>query len=79
MAGIAYEDGQWLLWHYDNNVTVTFEFEETPRPVSLRWSDALSVRPSAFTSWGPTLDGRMKPEIAAPGEFQFCFSLSLSL
>ncbi|KAI5855038.1 subtilisin-like protein [Durotheca rogersii] len=67
LATISYEDGAWLLDHYDRNITVTFEFEESPRPVSVRWSDAFGVRASAFTSWGPTLDGRMKPEIAGPG------------
>ncbi|KAF3804736.1 Minor extracellular protease vpr [Colletotrichum gloeosporioides] len=67
LAGITYEDGQWLLQHSDNNITVTFEFEENPRPVSHRWTDANGVRTSAFSSWGPTLDCRMKPEIAAPG------------
>ncbi|KAF4903566.1 Minor extracellular protease vpr, partial [Colletotrichum viniferum] len=55
LAGITYEDGQWLLQHSNNNITVTFEFEENPRPVSHRWTDANGVRTSAFQLLGSNI------------------------
>ncbi|EXJ85334.1 hypothetical protein A1O1_05698 [Capronia coronata CBS 617.96] len=66
-ALITYEDGQWLLEQHEQNFTVTYEFVHDYVPVALpkaAGSGAGGI--SYFSSFGPTLDARMKPEISAP-------------
>lgn len=42
--------------------SVTFEFPDT------NGTDLSAAFASTFSSWGTTLDARLKPEISAPGE-----------
>ncbi|KAM0279692.1 hypothetical protein ACHAQH_004494 [Verticillium albo-atrum] len=65
-AAINYEDGICLEEQEEGSLTVEFEFEYNP-------ANAIGIEDAAaaideFSSWGATLDGRMKPEISAPGE-----------
>ncbi|KAM0325167.1 hypothetical protein ACHAQA_007706 [Verticillium albo-atrum] len=64
-AAINYEDGIWIEEQEEAGLTVKFEFVYDP-------SNAIGIKDAAvaideFSSWGATLDGRMKPEISAPG------------
>lgn len=46
---------------------VTFEFIHNNQAISIPRSGFAGGRINDFSSWGPTLDARMKPEISAPG------------
>ncbi|KAL0930195.1 subtilisin-like protease [Colletotrichum truncatum] len=64
-ATINYEDGIWIEEQEEGGHSVEFEFVYEP-------TNAIGIENSAaaindFSSWGATLDGRMKPEISAPG------------
>jgi len=54
-------DGQWIEDQLEAGNTVSFEFNET-EPI-----DVSAAFGSAFSTWGTTLDARLKPEISAPG------------
>jgi hypothetical protein len=67
VAALNYEDGIWLEEQDEAGHKIEFIFDYNP-------ADALgvedgSVKMNEFSSWGSTLDGRMKPEISAPGMF----------
>lgn len=66
-AVILHEDGDWIANQTEAGHSVTLEFEYSHVAVGVNSFDG--GRPSYFTSSGPTLDGRMKPEISAPGGF----------
>ncbi|KAH6661787.1 peptidase [Plectosphaerella plurivora] len=64
-AALNYEDGIWLEEQDEAGHKIEFVFDHNP-------ADALAiedgtVKMNEFSSWGSTLDGRMKPEISAPG------------
>ncbi|KAK7721310.1 hypothetical protein SLS64_001606 [Diaporthe eres] len=66
-ASINYDDGAWLNNETLAGQNVTFEFKYDP-------ADAVGVdyftnMINDFSSWGPTLDVRQKPEISAPDHF----------
>ncbi|KAK1450468.1 subtilase [Colletotrichum melonis] len=64
---INYEDGDWLVSQHERNYTVTFEFVNDNKPAAIDRSSFAGGRIDQFTSWGPTLDARMVPQISAPG------------
>ncbi|KAK7409158.1 hypothetical protein QQX98_008651 [Neonectria punicea] len=66
-ALILYEDGDWLFTQSENGYDVTFEFVHDYEAVGIPRASFVGGRINDYSSWGPTLDGRMKPEISAPG------------
>ncbi|KAJ4307856.1 hypothetical protein N0V84_012449, partial [Fusarium piperis] len=66
-AVILYEDGDWIMSQVEAGNKVTFEFIHDNKAISVPRSGFAGGRINAFSSWGPTLDARMKPEISAPG------------
>ena len=66
-AAIRYDDGDWLLDQSESGHAVNFTFSMDHDAVGIPRASFLSGRINDFSSWGPTLDGRMKPEISAPG------------
>ncbi|KAF5528702.1 Minor extracellular protease vpr [Colletotrichum aenigma] len=64
---ITYTDGDWLVKQHENNHTVTFDFVNDNRPAAIDRPSFAGGRIDQFTSWGPTLDARMAPQISAPG------------
>ncbi|KAI1874146.1 uncharacterized protein JN550_002725 [Neoarthrinium moseri] len=67
-ALISYDDGLWLVSQQESGNNVTFSFEiggDDAIALPLNISAAGSM--NTWSSWGPTYDGRMKPEISAPG------------
>ncbi|RTE77920.1 hypothetical protein BHE90_007555, partial [Fusarium euwallaceae] len=66
-AVILYEDGDWIMSQVEAGHDVTFEFIHNNQAISIPRSGFAGGRINDFSSWGPTLDGRMKPEISAPG------------
>lgn len=52
---------------HENNHTVTFDFVNDNRPAAIDRPSFAGGRIDQFTSWGPTLDARMAPQISAPG------------
>ncbi|KAJ4201741.1 hypothetical protein NW759_015510 [Fusarium solani] len=66
-AVILYQDGDWIMSQAEAGYDVTFEFIHDNQAVSIPRSGFAGGRINDFSSWGPTLDARMKPEISAPG------------
>ncbi|KAJ4178091.1 hypothetical protein NW755_013430 [Fusarium falciforme] len=66
-AVILYEDGDWIMTQAEAGYDVTFEFIHNNQAISIPRSGFAGGRINDFSSWGPTLDARMKPEISAPG------------
>ncbi|KAI8649528.1 hypothetical protein NCS55_01452800 [Fusarium keratoplasticum] len=66
-AVILYEDGDWIMSQAEAGYDVTFEFIHNNQAISIPRSGFAGGRINDFSSWGPTLDARMKPEISAPG------------
>ncbi len=66
-ATIVYEDGDWLLSQFEAGYTVNFTFAVDHAAFGVPRTGYVEGRVNDFSSWGPTLDGRMKPEISAPG------------
>ncbi|KAJ3548242.1 hypothetical protein NM208_g1113 [Fusarium decemcellulare] len=64
---ILYEDGDWLISQIEDGNDVTFEFIQNNEAIAIPRSGFAGGRINDFSSWGPTLDARMKPEISAPG------------
>lgn len=64
-ASINYEDGVWLNNRTLAGENVTFEFQYDP--AAAIGVDSFTNMINDFSSWGPTLDVRQKPEISAPG------------
>ncbi|KAF6817888.1 subtilisin-like protease [Colletotrichum plurivorum] len=67
---ISYEDGQWLLKQKEAGRKVDFEFVENGgKAVGLPGvnPDSIAGAIDFFSSWGLTVDARLKPEISAPG------------
>ncbi|KAL0931116.1 subtilisin-like serine protease pr1c [Colletotrichum truncatum] len=67
VALISREDGLWLLNKHKSGVSVTYEFVSNEKPIAVPVDFYGGGAISNFSSWGPTLDARMKPEISAPG------------
>lgn len=65
-ASINYDDGVWLNNETLAGQNVTFEFKYDP--AAAIGIDYFTNMINDFSSWGPTLDARQKPEISAPGE-----------
>lgn len=65
-ASINYDDGVWLNNQTLAGENVTFEFVYDP--AAAIGIDYFTNMINDFSSWGPTLDMRQKPEISAPGE-----------
>lgn len=65
-ASINYDDGVWLNNQALAGENVTFEFVYDP--AAAIGIDYFTNMINDFSSWGPTLDMRQKPEISAPGE-----------
>lgn len=57
---ISRENGQILLNEAEKKITISGDFID-------QFSDASSGKMSDFSSWGTTLDLKLKPEITAPG------------
>lgn len=49
------------------NVIAVGSYATRPDPTCSGWNDPVGTL-SKFSSWGPTRDGRLKPEVSAPGE-----------
>ncbi|KAF9870568.1 subtilisin-like serine protease pr1c [Colletotrichum karsti] len=64
---ITYEDGDWLVSQHESNHSVTFDFVNDHKPAAIDRPSFAGGRIDQFTSWGPTLDARMAPQISAPG------------
>ncbi|KPM44473.1 hypothetical protein AK830_g2099 [Neonectria ditissima] len=64
---ILYEDGDWIMSQVEAGNDVTFEFINDNAAIAIPRSGFAGGRINDFSSWGPTLDARMKPEISAPG------------
>lgn len=65
-ATINYDDGAWLNNQTVAGENVTFEFKYDP--AAAIGIDSFTNMINDFSSWGPTLDARQKPEVSAPGE-----------
>jgi hypothetical protein len=61
VATINYIDGQWIEDELAAGNTVSFEFPEGNA------TDLAAAFSNTWSSWGTTLDARLKPEISAPG------------
>ncbi|KAH6988981.1 peptidase S8/S53 domain-containing protein, partial [Ilyonectria sp. MPI-CAGE-AT-0026] len=68
-ALILYDDGDWLFTQAENGHDVTFEFIQDDKAIAIPRTGFADGRINDFSSEGPTLDGRMKPEISAPGGY----------
>ncbi|KAM5343824.1 hypothetical protein ACJ41O_012361 [Fusarium nematophilum] len=66
-ALILHEDGGWIISQVEAGNDVTFEFIQNNEAIAIPRSGFAGGRINDFSSWGPTLDARMKPEISAPG------------
>ncbi|KAH7137431.1 peptidase S8/S53 domain-containing protein, partial [Dactylonectria estremocensis] len=66
-ALILYPDGDWIFTQAESGYDVTFAFTHDDEAISIPRESFIDGRINDFSSWGPTLDGRMKPEISAPG------------
>ncbi|CAH0044774.1 unnamed protein product [Clonostachys solani] len=66
---ITYEDGDWIVSQHEQGHNVTFDFVNDNAPVGVGIEGYAVGRINDFTSRGPTLDSRLKPEISAPGTF----------
>ncbi|KAM0326773.1 hypothetical protein ACHAQA_006647 [Verticillium albo-atrum] len=66
-ALISYEDGTWLRQQYDQGRNVSLLFTPDKQPAAISRESYAMGRINEFSSWGPTLDARMKPDISAPG------------
>ncbi|KAI8263651.1 Minor extracellular protease vpr [Colletotrichum sp. SAR11_239] len=67
---ISYEDGQWLVKQQELGRKVDFEFVASGgQAVGIPGVNSESIAGAIdfFSSWGLTVDGRLKPEISAPG------------
>ncbi|VUC21572.1 unnamed protein product [Clonostachys rosea] len=64
---ISYEDGDWIVSQHEQGHNVTFDFVNDNAPVGVGIEGYAVGRINDFTSRGPTLDSRLKPEISAPG------------
>ncbi|KAI9150616.1 Peptidase [Paramyrothecium foliicola] len=64
-AAINYEDGIWLEEQDEAGHSIEFIFDDNPAAAFGVDKGAASI--NDFSSWGATLNGRMKPEISAPG------------
>ncbi|KAK6221767.1 peptidase [Colletotrichum tabaci] len=64
-AAINYEDGIWLEEQDEAGHSIEFEFEYNPAAAFAIDDGAAAI--NEFSSWGSTLNGRLKPEISAPG------------
>ncbi|KAH6683580.1 peptidase S8/S53 domain-containing protein [Plectosphaerella plurivora] len=62
VATINHEDGQWIEDQFDAGYTVKFNFTDD------NLEDVSASFASPFSSWGPTLDARLVPQISAHGE-----------
>lgn len=72
-ASINYDDGAWLNNQTAAGENVTFEFKYDP--AAAIGIDSFTNMINDFSSWGPTLDVRQKPEISAPGELRKSYHL----
>ncbi|KAH6665289.1 peptidase S8/S53 domain-containing protein [Plectosphaerella plurivora] len=61
-ATINYIDGQWIEDEFAAGNTVSFEFPESNA------TSLAAAYSNTWSSWGTTLDARLKPEISAPGD-----------
>ncbi|KAF6838423.1 subtilisin-like serine protease pr1c [Colletotrichum plurivorum] len=66
-ALVSYEDGNWLVTQHETNHTITFDFVNDNKPAAIDRPTFAGGRINQFTSWGPTLEARMTPQISAPG------------
>ncbi|KAI1859774.1 hypothetical protein JX265_010223 [Neoarthrinium moseri] len=66
-AVISYEDGAWLVDEHQNGYNVSFTFTDSTTPLGASRPSLAGGRMDSWSSWGPTIDSRMKPEVAAPG------------
>ncbi|KAH7328022.1 peptidase S8/S53 domain-containing protein [Stachybotrys elegans] len=65
-ALISYQDGDWLVSQHEDGHQITLDFSSTAYLAAERPSFA-GRRMNSFSSWGPTIDARMKPDVVAPG------------
>ncbi|KAF6832952.1 subtilisin-like serine protease pr1c, partial [Colletotrichum musicola] len=63
LATINYADGQWIEDEKAAGHNITFDFKSTNSG-----EDRNAAYSSYFSSWGTTLDARMKPDIVGPGD-----------
>lgn len=78
-ALISYEDGDWLVTQHENGFDVTYSFDPDSSPVAAERPSWAGGRLNNWSSWGPTIDGRMKPEVVAPGELYNTVILDIAL
>ncbi|KAI5843899.1 subtilase [Morchella snyderi] len=67
-AMITAEDGEWIIDQFVAGTNATVIFPEYPEKSGVN-NTATGGKLSAFTSWGPSFEAQMKPEIAAPGGY----------
>ncbi|KAF4463807.1 subtilisin-like serine protease pr1c [Fusarium albosuccineum] len=66
-AVISYQDGDWLVSQHEDGHNLTYIFNATSAPLAAERPSLAGGRLNDFSSWGPTIDARLKPEVAAPG------------
>ncbi|WYZ40997.1 hypothetical protein EsH8_IV_001338 [Colletotrichum jinshuiense] len=69
-ALVSHEDGNWLVKQNELGYTVDFDFiANGGKAVAIPGVNPESIAGAIdfFSSWGLTVDGRLKPEISAPG------------
>ncbi|KAJ0113815.1 subtilisin-like protease [Diaporthe amygdali] len=75
-ASINYDDGIWLNNQSLSGENVTFELKYDP--TAAVGVDYFTNMINDFSSWGPTLDMRLKPEISAPGSWAVLSGTSMA-
>lgn len=67
-AMITAEDGEWIVNQFKAGGNATINFPDSPQKGGVD-NTVGGGKLSTFTSWGPTYEAQMKPEIAAPGGY----------
>lgn len=67
-AMITAEDGEWIVDQFKAGGNATIIFPDTPEKSAVD-NTVSGGKLSTFTSWGPSFEAQIKPEIAAPGGY----------
>lgn len=65
-AMISAEDGEWIVDQFNSGGNVTISFPDVPKMSGIE-NTPTGGKLSTFTTWGPSFEAQIKPEIAAPG------------
>ncbi|VUC21929.1 unnamed protein product, partial [Clonostachys rosea] len=64
---VLYEDGDWIIKQVEAGHTVSLAFVYDQKAIGIPRQGFVDGRINYYSSWGPTLDARIKPQISAPG------------